>query len=192
MIRYTCPTAHYAFRTYDQSDVRGGPVTPADVLMVNLLSLRFDWRDVTPLFVVGETPHVQLRQALDEALTEARALPALEDCTEEQAAMPALREANSLALAVPRSPRRDRRTWGPVAVSKVLHRLAPTVPLIDSYVCAFFATRSPRDIRLRMRAELIANQRWLTELAERHPVRGEPMPLTRVADIAIWMDAQPS
>jgi hypothetical protein len=188
--RYTCEADHYAFTTYDQSGVHDGPLTPGDVLMANLLSLRLDWRDVIPLFVVGDTDYVRLRGALDDALIEARALPPLEDCTEEQAAMPMLARANELALAAPFSPRRQKRTWGPVAVSKVLHRLAPTVPLIDSVVRAFYGTAWAGEVRTRMREDLIRNRDWLELLAERHIVRGEPMPLTRVADIAIWMDAK--
>jgi hypothetical protein len=58
---------------------------------------------------------------------------------------------------------------------------------MDSYVRAFFATDTPHEVRQRMRVELILNRDWLTELADRHRVRGNPMPLARVADIAIWM-----
>jgi len=158
--------------------------------MANLLSLRFGWRDVTPLFAEGDTEHTRLRRGLDEALNAARVLPALEDCTEEQADMPMLREANRLALAIPPSPGRTKRAWGPVAVSKVLHRLAPTVPLIDSYVRAFFGRPSPDAIPRLLRAELIRNRDWLTQLAREHSIRGNPLPLARVADIAIWMDSR--
>ncbi|GAB3358824.1 DUF6308 family protein [Modestobacter lapidis] len=192
LARYTAPDGYYGFATYDQSAVHDGPLTPADVLMANLLSLRLDWRDVVPLFAAGGTPYGLLRSALGDALAEARALPPLEDCTEEQALMPALSRANQVAYETPHSPRRTRRTWGPVTVSKVLHRLAPTVPLIDAYVMGFYAARWSQDARLAIRADLIGNREWLEPLAAAHPVRGEPMPLTRVADIAIWMEGTSS
>jgi hypothetical protein len=47
---YTHPDGEYAFATYDQSAIHDGPLTAADILMANLLSLRLTWQDVTPLF----------------------------------------------------------------------------------------------------------------------------------------------
>lgn len=78
LARFTDPTGHYAFRTYDQSPVHDGPLTAADVLMANLLSLRLAWREVTPLFADGDTTHTRLRACLDEALAECRTLPPLQ------------------------------------------------------------------------------------------------------------------
>jgi hypothetical protein len=95
--------------------------------------------------------------------------------------MPALRRANEAAEEV--------ESWTAVTVSKVLHRLVPVVPLMDSRVKAFFKTDWAGDVRLRLRDELRANEAWLAPLAARHPVRGQPMALTRLADILIWMDA---
>ncbi|TWD73128.1 hypothetical protein FB561_7013 [Kribbella amoyensis] len=179
---YTDPTKSYAFRTYDEAAIHTDELTPADVLMANLLSLRLTWREVTPLFAEGSGPSQELRLALDDALAEARDLPPLEDCTVEQAAMPALRTANDLTAKVPR--------WTMVTVSKVLHRLAPTVPIIDSSIRAFYGSEHGGELRQRIRADLIANRAWLSDLAVEFPVRKQPMALTRVADIVIWMDSR--
>ena len=181
LTQFTDPVAHYAFRTYDQSSVHSGPLTVADVLMANLLSLKLSWREVTPLFADGDTPHTQLRARLDEALTECRTLPPLEECTDDQVEMRALRTANEATDSVD--------NWTAVTVSKVLHRLVPVVPLIDSRVKAFFGTKSAGEVRRRMRDDLRANAAWLAPLAARYPVRGQPLALTRVADILIWMGA---
>ncbi|HEY2794961.1 MAG TPA: DUF6308 family protein, partial [Micromonosporaceae bacterium] len=122
--RYTNPARPYAYATYDQMPAHDGPVTAADVLMVNLLSLSFTWREVLPLFTAADDDHTRLRRQLDAALEEARTLPDLCDCTPEQALMPALKAVNEFALTV--RPLDGRRNlWGPVAVSKVLHRLSP-------------------------------------------------------------------
>jgi hypothetical protein len=190
MDAYTDPSGDFAFNTYDQAPVSGSGITAADVLMANLLSLRLGWQEVIPLFSTGQTPFTHLRAVLDAALTEARGLPGLESCVGEQVAMPALRLANETAYRTsPYFPGRSR-TWTAVTVSKVLHRLAPTVPIIDSHVKAFYATASPGVIRARMRDDLAANLGWLDGLAQRYPVRSEPMSLTRVADILIWMDGR--
>ncbi len=182
---FTNPKLHYAFRTYDQADVHQGKLTAADVLMANLLSLRLGWTDVIPLFAAGNTPFTKLRQALDEALDECRSLPDLERCTDDELAMPALARANELAT--------DVSNWSNVTVSKVLHRLAPVVPVIDSSVRAFFHTTQPYRIRFRLCEELRENETWLRPLADLYP-RGEdrPLSLTRAADILIWMDSKSS
>lgn len=182
---YTDPLRPYAYATYDQAPIHDGPVTASDVLMVNLLSLSFTWREVLPLFTAADDQYTRLRRMLDAALDEARALPALEDCTEEQASMPALRDVNEYAMRI--RPTSGRNLWGRVAVSKVLHRLSPNIPLVDSRVLTFYATAYAGDVRQLMRADIIANREWMTELAPRYPVRGAPMPLTRMADILIWM-----
>ena len=184
--RYTAPGLPYAYATYDQQPAHAGPVTAADVLMVNLLSLRFTWREVLPLFTANDDQYTQLRRMLDAALDEARALPQLSDCTTEQASMPALRAVNEHAQKI-RPPDSRRNQWGLVAVSKVLHRLSPNIPLVDSRVLAYYATRYAGDVRELMRADLVANRDWMTALAPDYPVRGAPMPLTRMADILIWM-----
>lgn len=187
LTEYTDPAKHYAFRCYDQSPIHDGELTPADVLLANVLSLRLGWSAVTPLFADEETPATQLRNRLNAALTEARRLPSLENCDDVQVEMPALAKANEATDAM----RVDggKRDWTIVTVSKVLHRLTPTVPLIDSHVKRFYAARWAGQIRLSMRDDLVRNHGWLRVLAEQHPVRDQLMPLTRVADIAIWMDA---
>jgi hypothetical protein len=58
---FTDPSEHYAFVTYDQAAVHDGPLTAADVLMANLLSLRLGWRDVIPLFADEDAPETALR-----------------------------------------------------------------------------------------------------------------------------------
>jgi hypothetical protein len=186
--QYTDSAGWYAFTTYDQSLIHDGPLRPADVLMANLLSLRLDWRDVTPLFTTTETQHTALLRALNEALVEARALPPLEDLDDAAIQMPALRAANETAYSVPYSPMRKRRTWTSVTVSKVLHRLAPTVPIFDSHVREFYAANYAGEFRWRLRNDLNDNREWLMPLARTHRVRGHPAPLDRIADIIIWMD----
>jgi hypothetical protein len=183
---YTDPARPYAYATYDQAPAHDGPVTATDVLMVNLLSLRFSWREVLPLFTTLDDQYTRLRHMLDEALDAARALPPLHECTPEQAAMPALHAVNIYARGI-RPPGGGNNLWGRVAVSKVLHRLSPNIPLVDSRVLTFYATHKAYDVRQQMRADLVANREWMAELAPRYPVRGEPMPLTRMADILIWM-----
>ncbi|MGB9036241.1 MAG: hypothetical protein WCC45_17145, partial [Paeniglutamicibacter sp.] len=54
--RYTSKTLGYAFNTYDLQGDSDFPLTPADVLMANLLSLRLSARDVIPLFTDGDGP----------------------------------------------------------------------------------------------------------------------------------------
>ena len=184
--RYTDPALPYAYSTYDQQPTQNGPVSAADVLMVNLLSLSFTWHEVLPLFTTRDDQYTRLRRMLDTALEQARTLPELSECTEDQAKMPALRAVNEFALKI-RPPDGRRNLWGLVAVSKVLHRLSPNIPLVDSRVLAYYATRNAGDVREQMRSDLVANQDWMARLAPNYPVRGGPMPLTRMADILIWM-----
>lgn len=186
---YTDPADLYAFVTYDLADVHDGPLTASDVLMANLLGLRLGWRDVVPLFAEGDSAPCRLRLALDAALAEARDLPPLEDCDDIQVAMPALRAANELAYQTA-FPGRSRRMWTAVTVSKVLHRLSRNVPLVDSSVKKFYGSQWAGPVRRAMRDDLDRNRGWLAELAARHQIRGNPMPLTRAADILIWMDAK--
>jgi Family of unknown function (DUF6308) len=186
---YTDPCGHYAFNTYDEAAVHDGPLTAADVLMANLLGLRLGWRDVIPLFAAGRSDaFTALRVALDGALVEARRLPPLECCTEEQVAMPALRHANEVAAAVS-PPDGKPRTWTIVTVSKVLHRLSPNIPIIDSHVKRFYGSGWAGQIRRRLREDLARNWAWMAPVAQNYPVRGRPLPLNRMADICIWMDA---
>jgi uncharacterized protein DUF6308 len=186
--RYTDPAGSYAFATYDQAEVHDGPITAADVLMANLLSLQLGWRDVIPLFADTDSPQCHLRHALNAVLVEARALPALEDCDDVQIEMPALRRANELAHQTS-FPGRKRSRWTAVTVSKVLHRLARNVPLVDSTVRSFYRSGYAGVIRKLIRDDLVLNHGWLTDLADGYHIRGQPMALTRVADILIWMDA---
>ena len=185
---FTDPSEHYAFATYDQAAVHDGPLTAADVLMANLLSLQLGWRDVIPLFAGGDTPETALRRALDDALEEARSLPALEDCNDVQVNMPALASANEMARVAfeGRKPKR----WTAVTVSKVLHRLVRNVPLIDSRVKMFYRLTWASDIRRQLRNDIRRNRIWLEDIASHYMIHGDPMPLTRVADILIWMSKQ--
>jgi hypothetical protein len=179
--QFTNPKGHYAWRTYDQSPADSEVLQPSDVLMANLLSLRLGWKDVTPLFAEEDTAKTRLRQALDLALREARSLPPLDRCDDDQLAMPALARANTATKDVP--------NWTPTTVSKVLHRLAPTVPLTDSYLRKFYgvAAGQGQKFRQRLRDDLDANRKWLERLAARHRVRGQPAPLCRTGDIVVWM-----
>jgi hypothetical protein len=152
-------------------------VTAADVLIVNLLSRRFTRHEVLPLFTTKDDQYTLLRRMLDTALDEARALPELCECTAEQARMPALRAVNEHAQKI-RPPDSRRNLWGLVAVSKVLHRLSPNIPLVDSRVLAYYATRYDGDVSEQMRADLVTNSDWMTALAPDYPVRGAPRPLT--------------
>jgi hypothetical protein len=54
----------------------------------------------------------------------------------------------------------------------------------------FYATSYAGDVRKRMRVDLVRNRRWLEDLTPAYPVLGKPMPLTRAADILIWMDGR--
>lgn len=186
---YTDPAGLCAFVTYDLADVHDGPLTASDVLMANLLGLQLGWRDVVPLFAGNDSAPCRLRRALDAALAEARSLPPLEDCDDSQVEMPALRTANELAYET-LFPGRSKRRWTAVTVSKVLHRLSRNVPLVDSTVKRFYGSQWAGTLRKAIRDDLDQNRGWLAELAARHDIRGHPMPLTRTADILIWMDAK--
>jgi len=186
---YTDPAGPYAFVTYDLAEVHDGPLTASDVLMANLLGLRLGWRDVVPLFADNDSAPSRLRRALDAALAEARNLPPLEDCDDTQVEMPALRMANELAYLT-LFPGRSKRPWTAVTVSKVLHRLSRNVPLVDSTVKKFYGSQWAGTLRKAIRDDLDQNRGWLAELAAQHDARGQPMPLTRSADILIWMDAK--
>lgn len=41
-----------------------------------------------------------------------------------------------------------------------------------------------------MREDLVCNWHWMSPMADGYLVRGRPIPLTRMADILIWIDAQ--
>jgi hypothetical protein len=185
---FTDPANHYAFATYDQSAVHQGPVTASDVLMANLLSLRLTARDVIPLFSEEDTAATRLRAAINTALDEARKLPALERCDDEEVKMPALKRANEMAREA--FPNRKPNPWTSVTVSKVLHRLTRNVPLMDSRVMHFYAVKWGEDLRRELRDDIIQNHSWLANLAPSYPIHHEPMPLTRLADILIWMEGQ--
>jgi len=186
---YTDPASLCTFVTYDLADVHDSPLTASDVLLANLLGLRLGWRDVVPLFADNDSAPSRLRLALDAALAEARSLPPLEDCDDVQVEMPALQAANELAYRT-LFPGRRKRSWTAVTVSKVLHRLSRNVPLVDSTVKKFYGSQWAGTLRKAIRDDLDQNRGWLAGLAARHLVGGNPMPLTRAADILIWMDAK--
>ena len=62
--RYTCRPLGYAFNTYDHLGEVDTPISPGDVLMANLLSLKLSAPEVIPLFADGDGPAQQLRKAL--------------------------------------------------------------------------------------------------------------------------------
>lgn len=64
------------------------------------------------------------------------------------------------------------------------------VPLVDSRMLSFYAVRFAFDLRGAILDDLVSNCLWLEALGPRYLVRGEPMPLTRIADILISMDAE--
>lgn len=139
---YCDPKGNYAYRTYDR--VTGdGPLTPEDVLMANLLSLRLSWQDVIPLFAEGTGTAAQLRRSLNRALRLLAQVPAFED----HESVDALEEtARSLAAANLSATKVSG--WTEVTVSKVLHRRRPhIVPIIDSRVRSFYGTRKPAQLR---------------------------------------------
>ena len=102
--------------------------------------------------------------------------------------MPALRRANETTKTVGTYRSGKPRSWTIVTVSKVLHRLSPNIPIIDSHVKRFYATTWAGKIRSRMRVDLVRNRAWMAPIVREYPVRGQPLPLTRMADILIWMD----
>jgi hypothetical protein len=64
------------------------------------------------------------------------------------------------------------------------------VPLIDSRVRAFYRLKWASDIRKELRDDIQQNRTWLEDLASDYPVHGNQMPLTRVADVLVWMSQQ--
>lgn len=78
-------------------------VSPAGVLMANLLSLQLSARDVIPLFTTGDGPAQLLRGALDTALLELRYADSFEsydDLSEPELAVESLAAASAAAIPV--------------------------------------------------------------------------------------------
>ncbi|WP_437771379.1 DUF6308 family protein [Arthrobacter sp. KNU40] len=181
--RYTSRTHAYAFNTYDQQGNVDAPLSPSDVLMANLLSLRLSALDVIPLFTDGDGPAQHLRKAMDQALFDLRGadhFESFEDLTGLEKAVESLATANRAALEV--------KGWTAVTVSKVLHRRRPhIVPLIDSRVYSFYGTKYPSEVRAALWEDLQANADWLTDLAAtKQTPDGRKLSLLRLADILIW------
>lgn len=181
--RYTSPSAGYAFNTYDQQGPIDAPLTPADVLMANLLSLQLSARDVIPLFADGDGPAQRLKHSLDEALInlrDANSFECYKDTVQLEHAVASLAAANAAAIPV--------KWWTAVTVSKVLHRRRPhIVPVIDSRVHAFYGTKNPASLRSALWEDVRENLDWLTELASgRTTPDGRPLTILRLADIVIW------
>ncbi len=181
--RYTSTNLGYAFNTYDHLGEIDAPLSPADVLMANLLSLQLSARDVIPLFTDGDGPPQQLRKALDTALLElrdAKSFESYDDLSELEQAIESLAAANSAAIPV--------KWWTAITVSKVLHRRRPhIVPLIDRRVYDFYGTRRPSVVRRAFWEDLRENAKWLAELAATQQTPdGRPLSVLRLADILIW------
>jgi hypothetical protein len=180
---YTCPRRHYAFKTYDHLYGQSEPLSPGDILLANLLSLRLSWREVVPLFAEGDGPPQRLRRSLDDALNELARVRAFEehaDVEELEASLPALRRANDCTQHVP--------GWTSVTVSKVLHRRLPhIVPIMDSRVRSFYGLRKPQHVREALFRDLKANRSWLSVAVQgRRTPDDRPLSLLRAADILIW------
>lgn len=185
--QYTSPSSGYAYNTYDQQGAIDAPLTPADVLMANLLSLQLSARDVIPLFTDGDGPAQRLKQALDEALIslrDAAAFETYEDLAQLEHAVEPLATANAAAIPV--------KWWTSVTVSKVLHRRRPQiVPVMDSVVHRFYGTKTPESLRGALWEDISENRDWLTELASgRATPDGRPLTILRAADIIIWLSAR--
>lgn len=181
--RYTSRTHAYAFNTYDHQGDVDAPLSPSDVLMANLLSLKLSARDVIPLFTNGDGPTQRLRKAIDQALVELRDVDCFEsydDLSRLEEAVESLAVANRAALEV--------KGWTAVTVSKVLHRRRPhIVPLIDSRVYSFYGTKYPSEVRSCLWEDICANADWLTDLATTTVTPdGKQLTLLRLADILIW------
>lgn len=179
---YCDPRGQYAYRTYDRVLVDGA-LTPEDILMANLLSLRLTWQDVIPLFADGKGTAVQLRRSLNRALRSLTHVPAFEEHRSIEAleeSLASLAEANLAATRVP--------GWTEVTVSKVLHRRRPhIVPIIDSRVRRFYGARKPTQLRAALWEDIRDNQDWLESVATEFPrPDGHEMSLLRAADILIW------
>lgn len=181
--RYTSPKLRYAFHTYDRRGEWEAPLTPADVLMANLLSLQLSARDVIPLFMDDEGPAQRLLHALNAALAElgnAEAFETYDELSELEGAVQTLAAANVAAIPV--------KWWTAVTVSKVLHRRRPhIVPLIDSRIRKFYGAKPPALVRQALWEDIRENADWMGDLAatKRTP-DGHPLSLLRLADILIW------
>lgn len=181
---YTDPTGLYAFGTYDRLYGSEAALTPGDVLLANLMSLRLGWRDVVPLFAEGQGHPQTLRKALDRALTDLAQAPAFEDhgsLNDLEASLRSLAKANEATQYV--------AGWTAVTVSKVLHRRRPhVVPVIDSRVRAFYKVSRPATLRAAMWQDIRDNESWLRALAAEYQTPdGRPLSTLRCADILIWM-----
>lgn len=181
--KYTAKDGGYAFNTYDRQEAEDDQLKPSDVLMANLLSLQLSSRDVIPLFMEGNGPAQQLREALDNALIELKHVEHFElyeTFAELEQAVQSLAAANTAAIPV--------KWWTAVTVSKVLHRRRPhIVPLIDSRIRKFYGTKSPRAIREALWKDIRENKSWMAELAATKATPdGRPLSLLRLADILIW------
>ncbi|MDN6173420.1 MAG: DUF6308 family protein, partial [Yaniella sp.] len=184
--RYTSRTSGYAFNTYDHQGDVDLPLTPADVLMANLLSLRLSGRDVIPLFAEGDGPAQRLRVALDDALVALRDVAPFES----HGALTILEESVEKLTAADAATKSVKQ-WTEVTVSKVLHRRRPhIVPVIDSKVRKFYGIgiRQPMNVRQALWEDLGENEGWIRELAATKTTPdGRPLSLLRAADILIWM-----
>ncbi|MEJ1179268.1 MULTISPECIES: DUF6308 family protein [unclassified Pseudarthrobacter] len=185
--RYTSRTLGYAFNTYDHQGDVDAPLSPSDVLMANLLSLKLSASDVIPLFMDGNGPAQQLRKAIDKALVDLRDADCFEsydDVSRLEQSVESLAAANLAALKV--------KWWTAITVSKVLHRRRPhIVPLIDSRVYDFYGTEYPSEVRTALWEDIRENAGWLTDLAAtRVTPDGRPLSLLRLADILIWTPDQ--
>jgi hypothetical protein len=179
---YCDPGSHYAYRTYDRV-LGDAALTPEDVLMANLLSLRLTWQDVIPLFADGAGTSANLRRSLNRALQHLAHVPAFEDHENLEAlenSLVPLANANLAATKV--------SGWTEVTVSKVLHRRRPhIVPIIDSRVRHFYGVRKPAQLRAALWHDVRDNQEWLETVATEFPrPDGQEMSLLRAADILIW------
>lgn len=181
--RYTDPASHFAFNTYDRLPNPDAPLTPEDVLLANLLSLRLGWPEVTPLFAAGDDKPQALRRALEEALTWLRDAPAFEESA-------SIEELEDVLAPVARANQATEGVsqWTAVTVSKVLHRRLPhIVPIIDSRVRAFYGVTKPAEVRSALWRDIRANLDWLPELAGCYRTSdGRALSVLRCADILIW------
>jgi hypothetical protein len=185
LAKYTDPALHYAFLTYDRQGDVDEPLSPADVLSANLLSLKLGWKEVIPLFASGDGPEQRLRLALDRALKDlrdAKPLESYESVDALEAAVASLTKANAATVKV--------RNWTPVTVSKVLHRRLPQiVPINDSRVRKFYDVKMKESGKLRasLWRDIRENEDWMRPLASTTTTPdGRPLSLLRLADVLIW------
>lgn len=182
--KYTSTSNWYAFNTYDVLGDPSEPLSPADVLMANLLSLKLSAAEVIPLFTEGLEDAQKLRAALDHALETFKDAPAFEsfsDIESLEACVAPLAAANTASIAMPK--------WTAVTVSKVLHRRAPQiVPIIDSRVRSFYGVRYAEDVRSALWHDIRNEIDWLAPLAASQMTPdGRALSVLRLADILIWM-----